>query len=149
MNSYPQKNSVLVINNALIHHNEKLIKIIKSIDYKVIFLYPYSSDYNSIELAFSVIKSWLKKNKDFIEYYLDLYFALLLVSSSSFRLRNTFFKTISISRIRRASGFNLLIFLSWLKVIGIIHNDLGIIYSLLYKSNLGFKEAFKKRYESN
>ena len=78
MNPYPQKNSVLVMDNATIHHNEELIKIIESVGCKIIFLPPYSPDYNPIELAFSVIKSWLKKNKDFIEYCLDPYFALLL-----------------------------------------------------------------------
>ena len=55
----------MIIDNATIH-NEELIKIIKSIDCRIIFLPFYSSDYNPIELAFSIIKSWLKKNKDFI-----------------------------------------------------------------------------------
>ena len=78
MNPYPQKNSVLVMDNAVIHYNEELVKIIESISCKIVFLSPYSPDYNPIELAFSIIKGWLKKNKDFIEYYLDPYFALLL-----------------------------------------------------------------------
>src|ERR1043165_134236 len=78
MNPYLQKNSILVMDNATIHHNEELIKIIESIGYRIIFLSSYSPDYNLIELAFSIIKSWLKKNKDFIEYCLDPYFALLL-----------------------------------------------------------------------
>src|SRR6266498_3126518 len=78
MNTYPQKNSVLVMDNASIHHNNELIRIIEGVGCKVVFLPPYSPDYNPIELAFSVIKSWLKKNKNFIEYCLDPYFALLL-----------------------------------------------------------------------
>src|ERR1043165_2026864 len=78
MNPYLQKNSVLVIDNATIYHNEELIKIIESVGYRIIFLSPYSPNYNPIELVFSVIKNWLKKNKDFIEYCLDPYFALLL-----------------------------------------------------------------------
>ena len=57
MNPYPQKNSVLVMDNATIHHNEELIKIIESVGCRIIFLPPYSPNYNSIELVFSVIKS--------------------------------------------------------------------------------------------
>ncbi len=78
INSYLQKNSVLVMNNISIYYNKELIRIIENVGYKVIFLSSYSSNYNLIKLAFSVIKSWLKKNKDFIEYYLDSYFTLLL-----------------------------------------------------------------------
>ncbi|GES88364.1 hypothetical protein SCP_1202740 [Rhizophagus clarus] len=78
MDLYLQRNSVLIMDNTSIHHNEELIKIIKSVGCKVIFFPSYLPDYNPIELAFSVIKSWLKKNKDFIEYCLDSYFALLL-----------------------------------------------------------------------
>jgi len=69
---------MLVMDNTSIHHNKELIRIIESIGCKVIFLSPYLSDYNPIKLAFSVIKSWLKKNKNFIEYCLYSYFVLLL-----------------------------------------------------------------------
>ncbi len=57
MNSYSQKNSVLVIDNTSIHHNKELIKIIESVSCKVFFLFLYSLNYNPIKLAFSVIKS--------------------------------------------------------------------------------------------
>ena len=57
MNPYPQKNSVLVMDNTSIYHNEELIRIIESVGCKVVFLPPYSPDYNFIKLAFSVIKS--------------------------------------------------------------------------------------------
>ncbi len=48
-----------------------------------------------------ILKELLKKDINQIE----------LNSSLSFRLRNAFFKIILIPRIRRASGFNLFIFL--------------------------------------
>ena len=56
---FPQKNSVLVMDNARIHHNVKIISIVEEFGGRVLFLPPYSPDFNPIELAFSVIKSWL------------------------------------------------------------------------------------------
>jgi transposase len=64
---FPQKNSVLVMDNAKIHHNEKILSIIEEFGGKVLYLPPYSPDFNPIELAFSVIKSWLRRHNDFIE----------------------------------------------------------------------------------
>ncbi|GET01199.1 homeodomain-like protein [Rhizophagus clarus] len=79
MNLYPQKNSVLVMDNAVIHHNVELVRIIKSIGCKVVFLPLYSPDYNPIELAFSVIKSWLKKKELYRILFRSLFcFQLLL-----------------------------------------------------------------------
>ncbi|GET01378.1 homeodomain-like protein [Rhizophagus clarus] len=46
--------------------------------YCVIFLPPYSPDYNPIETAFSVIKSWIKCNCDFMEACNDLIYSLLV-----------------------------------------------------------------------
>ena len=42
MNPYPQKNSVLIMDNASIHHNEELIRVIENVGCKVVFLPPYS-----------------------------------------------------------------------------------------------------------
>jgi transposase len=81
MNPYPGKNSVLVMDNAKIHHDEHMINIIESVGCKVLFLPPYSPDFNLIELAFSVIKSWIKRNKDFIEICPDPEFAIIVVCS--------------------------------------------------------------------
>jgi hypothetical protein len=41
------------------------------------FLPPYSPDFNSIELAFSTVKSWIKRNKDFMETWPDPEFAII------------------------------------------------------------------------
>ena len=76
MNPFPQKNSVLVMDNAQIHHDEFLVSFIESIGCKILFLPPYSPDLNPIETAFSSIKSWLKKNRDYVENCSDSYFAL-------------------------------------------------------------------------
>ena len=57
MNEYSNKNSVIVIDNVKIYHDEKLVESIKQMGCKVIYLPPYSSDFNPIETAFSEIKS--------------------------------------------------------------------------------------------
>ena len=43
MNPFPGRNSVLVMDNAKIHHDEELINLIERIiDCRVLFLPPYS-----------------------------------------------------------------------------------------------------------
>jgi len=62
MNPYPQKNSVLVVDNAVIHHDDKMVQLMKDVvGCQVLFLPPYSPDYNPIELSFSFIKKMDKK----------------------------------------------------------------------------------------
>ena len=48
MNSFSNKNNVLVIDNTKIHHDEEMINLIERIGCKVLFLPPYSPDYNLI-----------------------------------------------------------------------------------------------------
>ena len=67
MNPYPGKNSVLVLDNARIHHDNRWISIIQELGGHVEFLPPYSPDFNPIERAFGWIKGWLKKNRDMVE----------------------------------------------------------------------------------
>jgi transposase len=57
MNPFPGKNSVLIMDNAKIHHDEEMVNLIERIGCKILFLPPYSPDYNPIELAFSTIKT--------------------------------------------------------------------------------------------
>jgi len=78
MNPFPQKNSVLVMDNAQIHHDEYLVNLVESIGCKVIYLPPYSPDMNPIETAFSSIKSWLKRHRHFVKRCSDSYFALTI-----------------------------------------------------------------------
>ena len=78
MNSYPNKHSVLVLDNAQIHHDEYLVNLVESVGCKIIYLPPYSPDFNPIETAFSSIKSWLKRHKRFVRECSDPYFALTI-----------------------------------------------------------------------
>ncbi|CAG8736501.1 2049_t:CDS:2, partial [Racocetra fulgida] len=50
---YSHANSVLVLDNARIHHNSELIKYIEAFGYKIEYLPPYSPDMNPIETAFA------------------------------------------------------------------------------------------------
>ena len=66
MNSYPSAHSVLILDNAQIHHDNDLIEYIESFGGCVEFLPPYSPDFNPIESSFSVIKPFLQKYRDVV-----------------------------------------------------------------------------------
>ncbi len=55
-------NSVAVMDNCTIHHVEFVKDIFRKAGIVVIFLPPYSPDYNPIELTFSTIKYYLKEH---------------------------------------------------------------------------------------
>src|SRR2546423_15389324 len=80
MNSYPANQSVLVLDNARIHHDQDLIKYIEAFG-RVEFLPPYSPDFNPIETCFSVIKSFLKRHRDFVHSCNDPKYPLLVACS--------------------------------------------------------------------
>jgi DDE superfamily endonuclease len=81
MNSYPAEQSVLVLDNARIHHDEDLIDYIEAFGGRVEFLPPYSPDFNPIETCFSVIKSFLQRHRDFVHSCSDPKYPLLVACS--------------------------------------------------------------------
>lgn len=80
MNPYPGPNSVIILDNAKIHHNEDLIEYLQAFGIRVEFLPPYSPDLNPIETSFSIMKNFLKLNRDFIENFDNPIYALLVAS---------------------------------------------------------------------
>ncbi|GES79401.1 serine/threonine-protein kinase rio2 [Rhizophagus clarus] len=78
MNAYPSEHSVLVLDNARIHHDKDLIEYIESFGRRVEFLPPYSPNFNPIESSFSVIKSFLQKYRDFVNSCSDPRYSLLI-----------------------------------------------------------------------
>ncbi len=54
--------SVVILDNASIHHVDEVIHAIQSVGALVHFLPPYSPDLNPIEEAFSKVKGYLKAN---------------------------------------------------------------------------------------
>lgn len=90
MNPYLLKNSVLVMDNASQHHfegiqemvEERLVFLIsfpsiniadviyKSSDMRLVYLPPYSPDFNPIEEGFSAIKAWIRRHQELSLAYL-------------------------------------------------------------------------------
>jgi transposase len=94
MNPYPGNNSVIIMDNARIHYDDDLISLLEGLGYHVIFLPPYSPDYNPIETAFSIIKSWIKRNYDFMDACNDPIYALLIACSQiTPQMAQSFFKS--------------------------------------------------------
>ena len=71
MNKFPLPNSVLVVDNASIHKVAGIHEMVEEHSARLLFLPPYSPDFNPIELAFSTIKTWLRSNRDVIHHKLD------------------------------------------------------------------------------
>ena len=63
MNSFPGPNSVLVLDNAPVHHGGRIAQLCASAEVLLIYLPPYSPDLNPIEKVFSVLKSQLKRHQ--------------------------------------------------------------------------------------
>src|SRR6266542_5984631 len=81
MNSYLAEQSILVLDNTYIHQDQDLIKYIEAFSSCVEFLPSYSSDFNPIKTCFSIIKSFLKKYRDFVHSCNDPKYPLLVVCS--------------------------------------------------------------------
>lgn len=60
-NPYPAPRSIIVLDNARIHHSKEVVDLIESYGCCVEYLPPYSPDLNPIEQAWSVIKSYLRR----------------------------------------------------------------------------------------
>lgn len=63
MNPYPQANSVLIMDNARIHHGGEIAELAEEKGIRIIYLPPYSPDLNPIEKAFSVLKSLFRRTQ--------------------------------------------------------------------------------------
>lgn len=60
-------NSVVILDNASIHHVERVVKLIEDTGAMVLFLPPYSPDIMPIEECFSKVKSYLRANDPLIQ----------------------------------------------------------------------------------
>lgn len=58
----PGKRRVIALDNCSTHVDQAVIEVITSAGHKIKYLPPYSPDFNPIELTFSVLKSWLRRN---------------------------------------------------------------------------------------
>jgi transposase len=63
MDSFPGPQSILVMDNAPVHHGGRVEQICAAAGVLLIYLPPYSPDMNPIEKFFSVLKSQLKQRQ--------------------------------------------------------------------------------------
>ena len=63
MNPFPGRNSVLIMDNAAIHHRGRIADICAENQVLLIYLPPYSPNMNPIEKVFANLKSGLKQNR--------------------------------------------------------------------------------------
>jgi hypothetical protein len=61
-NPFPAENSVIVMDNASFHHSERIQQMCAKAGVKLIYLPPYSPDFNPIEEFFSELKAFIKRN---------------------------------------------------------------------------------------
>lgn len=71
MQPYPASNSILIMDNCAIHHVSEIKEMLESAGILVIFLPPYSPDYNPAELLFSYIKYYLKDHDEVMQCGID------------------------------------------------------------------------------
>jgi len=62
MNPFPGPNSVIVLDNCSTHKTEALRELVEASGCLLIFLPPYSPDFNPIEESFSCLKKWLRRH---------------------------------------------------------------------------------------
>lgn len=62
MTPFPGPQSVLLLDNARIHHSDEVTALVHSFGCLIEYLPPYSPDFQPIELAFSVIKAHLRRS---------------------------------------------------------------------------------------
>jgi hypothetical protein len=63
--------SVIICDNAKVHHNSELLEMCEQAGVRLEYLPPYSPDLNPIETSFSVLKSWIKRHQDIAEVYAE------------------------------------------------------------------------------
>lgn len=62
---------VLVIDNASFHKSKKIIEIIESVGCSVLFLPPYSPDFNPIEHFWSAVKHAIRSAAETVNNFYD------------------------------------------------------------------------------
>ena len=59
--------SIVVMDNASVHHTQEVITLFQSVGILLLFLPPYSPDLNPIEETFSYIKGYLRKHDNLLQ----------------------------------------------------------------------------------
>lgn len=64
---FPDTHSILIMDNCSIHHVEQIKDFLDDMGVLILYLPPYSPDFNPIEELFSYLKYYLKKHEELIE----------------------------------------------------------------------------------
>jgi transposase len=67
MHSFPGPNSVAIMDNCSIHHVQEVQDLAKQLGIILLYLPPYSPDYNPIEESFSYVKTYLWKHDELLQ----------------------------------------------------------------------------------
>jgi transposase len=67
MNRYPLNRSVILIDNASIHHSDEAQELCTDFGVVLEFLPAYSPQFAPVETVFYNIKSWIRRSRDWIE----------------------------------------------------------------------------------
>ena len=62
MGTWPEPKSVLVMDNASFHHTKRIEQMCRDAGVKLVYLPPYSPDFNPIEEFFAELKAFIKRN---------------------------------------------------------------------------------------
>ena len=72
MQPFPGNQSVLVMDNCSVHHVQEIKDLVTHAGILLLFLPPYSPDYNPIEKLFSYVKYYLKEHDEVAEALSDI-----------------------------------------------------------------------------
>jgi hypothetical protein len=56
-------NSILVLDNAVVHHSQAFVEMVEATGAKVLYLSPYSPDFSAIEFCFHQVKAYLRRDR--------------------------------------------------------------------------------------
>lgn len=64
--------SIVIMDNCSIHHVTEIQQLFDQVGILVVFLPPYSPEYNPIEETFSYVKYYLKQHDEFLQHISNL-----------------------------------------------------------------------------
>ena len=89
MNRFPLPRSVLVMDNVATHHSPHIKQLCDQAGVRLEYLPPYSPDLSPIEESFSVLKAWMRRNRELGQPLLPFYELFLHIAISQCNFRQT------------------------------------------------------------
>ena len=67
MQPFPGPNSVAIMDKCSVHHVQEVKELAKQFGIVILYLPPYSPDYNPIEETFSYVKTYLRRHDELLQ----------------------------------------------------------------------------------